>query len=177
MPTRSEPARESPPVRVLRTAALSAERIPKAYPVVQTAFPGLTLGSWEDFARAMTGGHDDNGILEVENEHGVILGLGAYRLAPDLEHGSILTAEHLIAIDIIDRESVARALIDALEDLATLRRCAVIHATVTDRTARESKSWLVGMLTACSYEVQGLRLGKALKRRTENRLPLFPDPL
>lgn len=135
-----------------------------AFPVVQTAFPHLTLGSWQDFAQEMTADKSprDNGILEVENDRGVILGLSAFRLMRDLQHGSILTADNLIAVDIVNRESVARALIDALEDMAKIKHCAVIHATVFDRSVRQSKSWLVGMLTSRAYEIDGLRLCKTL---------------
>ena len=151
-------------MRDLKIASLSADRISMAFPVVQTAFPHLTLDGWQDFAAAMTNseGQNDNGILQAENDRGVILGLSAFRLARDLQHGTMLTAENLIAIDIVNRESVARALIEALEELAKLRHCTVIHATVFDKSASQSKSWLVGMLTARAYEIEGLRLCKSL---------------
>ena len=123
-------ARESTPaVRQLRTRPLTGERIAQAFPLVQTSLPQVTLDAWRDFAEALVSHRNGAaaGIIAVLGERDYIAGLCSYRIGHDLVHGRLLSAEHFLAFDLLDRRAVAHALAEGIEGLARAHHCTAIH--------------------------------------------------
>ncbi len=162
----------------LKVRPLSAACINQAFPLIQTALPGVTLAAWRDFAAALISGTDaqgdapgdargdarEGGILAVADERNYIAGLCSYRVVPDLFHGRLLDAGHFLAFDLLDRRPVAEALAEALEVLARERGCAAVHTHLPYRTAAptEPGDGLSGLLAARGHRVESLGLCKRL---------------
>ncbi len=154
----------------LTTQPLSAARVIQAFPLIQTALPGVTLAAWRDFAAAQMhggitrAGDQEGGILAVTDRRGYIAGLGSYRLVPDLVHGRLLDAGHFLAFDLLDRQPVAEALAAAVEALARERGCTAGHTHLPQRNDAppDPGRGLSGLLTARGYRVESLDLCKRL---------------
>ena len=156
----------------LTTQPLSAARVIQAFPLIQTALPGVTLAAWRDFAAAqMHGGNtraddQEGGILAVTDRRGYIAGLGSYRLVPDLVHGRLLDTGHFLAFDLLERQPVAEALAAALEALARERGCSAVHTHLPhggdDGAPPGPGRGLSGLLAARGYRVESWDLCKRL---------------
>ncbi|QYU66242.1 hypothetical protein J4558_14725 [Leptolyngbya sp. 15MV] len=57
-------------------------------------------------------------------------GLFCYRCEPDLRHGVALTADHLVALDLLDPEVVRERLLRALATLAAELGCEMVRLAV-----------------------------------------------
>ena len=151
----------------LTTRPLSAARVIQAFPLIQTALPGVTLAAWRDFAAALgdaRGGAREGGILAVTDGSDYIAGLCSYRLIPDLVHGRLLDVGHFLAFDLLDRRPVAEALADAIESLARERGCTAVHTHLPPGNGAppDPGSGLSGLLAARGYRVESLDLCKRL---------------
>jgi hypothetical protein len=105
------------------------------FPLMQAVEPGLQLSAWLTYAKRMTkprAGHKTG--IAVARRRGQIMPCGAvcYRLDRDLRFGSLLTAEHVVALDLLYPQAVLTALFDALDDLAAEFRCSAIRSIVHD---------------------------------------------
>ena len=120
-------ARRTVSIRPLQPSELSS-----AFPLARLLVPALGLPTWQRFAREMTSGgaQADRGILTAEGEGGYLCGLVIYRVIHDLRHGRVLTADHVIAFDMVDRNPVAAAVLAALEDLCTALGCDALHTSL-----------------------------------------------
>jgi hypothetical protein len=115
---------------------LSKNTAAKAYPLIQTACPGVSLDAWIDFAAKLTQPHPPMtlaaGIVTAENERGYIHGLFSYTVRIVLNHNGVLTVENLIAVDMGDRAAAVKALIDGMEALARRFNCTAIHTHIPE---------------------------------------------
>ena len=115
--------------------ALSRTAILNAYPLVHLAVPTLDLPAWLRFARLALDRRRGTlaGILvarRTARRH--ICGLVCYRREPDMIFGQVLQARNLIAIDILDTQSIVLALISSLRSLANANGCSSVHLMMPD---------------------------------------------
>lgn len=151
-------------VRSLETRPLTPERVAQAFPLIQAAFPAVSLEDWRDFATplAQAPGPADGGIITVVSEQGYIVGLCCYRVAQDLRHGAVLLADHFLVLDLFGQKAVVRALADAVDSLARERRCTAIHTSLPETGVKGADSWLVQILRSRGHRVESLRMCKLL---------------
>jgi hypothetical protein len=144
---------------------LVPERIFLAYPLVRNALPEVTLDGWTAFARNLLGRRRSpaaSGIMTVENESGVIIGLVAYHCRPSLDHGHVLVVDHLLAFELLDRRGVAEMIADALEAEAERRGCRAIHTCLPVVDGEQRPAWLVALLQARGHHVASMSLCKRM---------------
>lgn len=115
--------------------ALSRTAVLNAYPLVHLAVPTLDLPAWRRFARLALDRRRGSlaGILVAKRaarRH--ICGLVCYRREPDLILGQVIRARNLIAIDILDTQSIILALISNLRSLARANGCSSVHLMMPD---------------------------------------------
>jgi hypothetical protein len=117
------------PRRSVAVRSLDRKEIATAYPLARMLAPSLDLAAWQRFAGAILDGAptEERGILAAEGEGGYLCGLLIYRVVHDLRHGRVLTADHVLALDIVDRKPVAAALLSALEELSEALGCDALH--------------------------------------------------
>lgn len=151
-------------LRKLNVSLLSHDEVDRAYPLVQAIQPAATIEAWRRFAKGRLEGTaaSEMGILSVRNEQDYIVGIGAYILAQDLLHGPILFADHFCALDIMDKSSVARALLRGMERLAEQKGCSAIHTTLTQAAALERGDWMSNVLHERGHCVKGLQMCKLI---------------
>lgn len=113
----------------LSVRELSPHRFDQAFPLARAVLPCLTLEAWRGYlgvirrqARA--------GLLAVENERGVLLGLAGYRWQQDPQHGACLDCDPVVVFELVAGERVAQALIEALERQARHLGCDSLHTTI-----------------------------------------------
>ncbi len=151
-------------MRNLETRSLTPERVAQAFPLIQTAFPAVSLEDWRDFATplARAQGPADGGIITVVSEQGYIVGLCCYRVAQDFQHGAVLMADYFLILDLFDQNAVVRALADAVESLARERRCTAIHTSLPETGVKGTNNWLARILRSRGHRVESLRMCKLL---------------
>ncbi len=114
------------------------------WPLVRAAAPTLRISAWQRYARALAdrevapGGADAG--KQVVRRRGIMLarrrsqrfpcGLVCYQVKPDRRFGSVMTAEHLIAIDLVDPRPVVRALVEHLEAAGRAMGCGAVRSVV-----------------------------------------------
>jgi hypothetical protein len=109
--------------------ALRPDQTAVVYPLVHAAVPGIDLEAWRKFVRAF-GGPDPSlpaGALGLRNEAGYICGLVLFRCDHDLRHGKVLAVNLFIALDLVNEEEAASALLQAAEAKAREFACTAIH--------------------------------------------------
>ena len=118
---------------------LAKDQIAAAYPLIREAVPSLDLPHWTRLARRLTEPRRaaQSGILVVRRRHRRhACGLFYYRKEQDLQYGTVLVANHFVALDLLDQRPVAMALVAALERLAQDLGCrairSVLHAGAAD---------------------------------------------
>ncbi len=146
--------------------ALGDSELAKAFPLVHSRLPAVSLEGWIEYTRRFgTRGRQPGGIMSALDEQGYIYGLFCYRIDTDLEHGRTLVIEHPTALDIVDREGAVGALVGAIEPLAERHRCAHIDVHLMERrnVVPEAHGPFFGALRAQGAEVRGVKLGKPVK--------------
>ena len=115
--------------RSVTVRPLDRQEIAAAYPLARMLAPALDLAAWQRFAGEILNGAptEERGILAAVGEGGYLCGLLIYRVVHDLRHGRALTADHVLALDIVDRKPVAAALLSALEELSEALGCDALH--------------------------------------------------
>lgn len=118
--------------RTVDIRPLKPREIGAAFPLARLLVPTLSLAAWQSFAAKLTAGApaSDHGILAAESEGGYLCGLVIYRVMHDLRHGRLLTADHIVALDIVDRKPVAAAVLAALEHLGKALDCDALHTSL-----------------------------------------------
>ena len=163
---RIETRESSLAVRQLRTRPLTAERIAQAFPLVQTSLLQVTLDAWCDFAEALVFRPNGAaaGIIVVPGERDTIAGLSGYRVDHDLVHGRLLSVEHFLAFDLLDRRAVAHALAAGLEGLARQHRCTAIHTQLPRRgdADPERGGGLLDVLSTRGHRIESIGMCKLL---------------
>jgi len=102
-----------------------------AYPLMREAVPTLDLSAWSRFARRFADPRraSRSGIMVAQRRSRPYpSGLFCYHKEVDLQYGLLLTVDHFVALDIIDHQSVANALIAALEPLGRRLQCDAIRS-------------------------------------------------
>ena len=151
-------------MRSLETRSLTPERVAQAFPLIQIAFPEVSLENWRDFATpaASAQSQTDGGITTVVSEQGYIVGLCCYRVVQDFQHGNVLMVEHFLILDLFDQKAVVHALADAAESLARERRCTAIHTSLPETEVKDADAWLVQTLRDRGHRFESLRMCKLL---------------
>ncbi len=155
-------------MRNLETRSLTTERVAQAFPLIQIAFPAVSLEDWRDFATplARAQGPADDGIITVVSEQDYIVGLCCYRVTQDLRHGAVLLANHFLILDLFGQQAVVRALADAVESLAREWCCTAIHTSLPATGVKGAENWLVRNLRSRGHRVETLRMCKLLANST-----------
>ncbi|MGF1609973.1 MAG: GNAT family N-acetyltransferase [Kiloniellales bacterium] len=152
-------------MRALRTSRLTKDRMAQAYPVIQMAVPELTFEAWRRFAGPLIAEDESRaGIVTVDNEQGYIVGLAAYRLEQDLRGGCTLLIDHFVAVDLVQREAVAEALVTELESLAERCHCSALHTRVPGSGSHSLANWLVALMQTRGHDVSELLLRKSIAK-------------
>ncbi len=152
-------------VRNLKTRSLTPERVAQAFPLIQTALAKVTLEEWSNFATpllASPAGQATGGVVTVNSEQDIIVGLCCYRVEKNLRHGAVLMADPFLALDLLDLKAVAYALADAIESLAREWRCTAIHTSLPATGVKGAENWLVRNLRSRGHQVESLRMCKLL---------------
>jgi len=125
--------RDHPQPPGLQCEDLPPHRAGTVFPLLREAIPALTLPAWLRFARRITAPRQagQSGIKVARRlPRPMPCGLFIWRRNEDLEHGSVLVAEHLVAIDLLDPEPVMACLVRELEALAQRLGCGGIRTMV-----------------------------------------------
>ncbi|MBC8793702.1 MAG: hypothetical protein C6Y20_19060 [Tagaea sp. CACIAM 22H2] len=121
---------------------LTGRDVLRAYPLARLAAGHLTLAAWLRFAAALgakppgakaprkaAAAPAERGLLGVEDQRGYLHALCSFAVEPDLRTGRRLTIDNLVALDLIDGNIPAQALVGALDKLARELDCPgyVVH--------------------------------------------------
>lgn len=112
---------------------LPRDQIGTVYPLVREAVPTLSLKSWLRFARQLTAPRraEQCGIVAARREGRAFpCGLFCYRVEDDLKLGKVLTADHFVAVDLLDPGAVLTALVEQLDALARRLSCHAVRSLV-----------------------------------------------
>jgi hypothetical protein len=132
------------------------------FPLMQAIEPGLPLAAWLGYARRiMKPKAGPKGGIAVARRRGQSMPCGAvcYRLDWDLRFGSLLTAEHFIALDLLYPKAVLTALFDALDRRAAELNCSAIRSIVHD-----GHSEVLDTLQVAGHRRDGLTLTKTCRK-------------
>jgi len=122
--------------------SLLPEDAAKAYPLIQTAMPRVTLEDWLAYtvwlSQPAATHQKPAGVMALENSLGYIHGLFSYSTGYGLGSGPVLNVDNFIALDTGDRAAAVTKLIDAIEDLAHDNGCATIHTHLPESWTKRS---------------------------------------
>lgn len=150
-------------MRHLRLVPLSPDRIAQAYPLVQVVRPALSLEAWRRYARAILEDTEGgSGIATLQDPRGLIAGLFVYRIGADPGHGRTLVAEDFVALDIVNPETVAQSLADALEAVANEHGCSAVHTTISCRGGAGTRC-LMELMGDLGHHLEAFHLCKRLR--------------
>jgi hypothetical protein len=150
---------------------LSRDQVAQAFPLVQAILPGTSLARWTDFARRHTLERGERGIMTVQNQTGYILGLFTHEVQDELSLGRALVANNIMVADFPGREQTLNALIDAMQMLANLRRCAAISAALDSAAGvAPPGTWVLSRFLEAGFLASGPR--QCHKSLTPARDPL-----
>lgn len=157
---------DAAPTPGLTCEALPAARAGTVFPLLREAIPGLSLHAWRHFARRITAPSraSQSGIIVARRApRPMPCGLFIWRRDADLEHGTVLVAEHLVAVDLLDPEPVRAALVQELEALAKRLGCGGIRTMVIRPGAAIAARLLAAHLLAAGHASEGAAMFKALE--------------
>ncbi len=167
------------PEDAAQIAGLRCEDLPPdlagtVYPLLREAIPGLLLPAWLRFARRATGPRRAglSGIMVARRApRPMRCGLFIWRRDDDLEHGAVLVAEHLVAIDLLDPEPVTAALVQELEALTKRLGCGGIRTMMI-----RSDAPIAAQLLAAGHAKQGGAMFKPMDSQPGDSAPPKPGP-
>jgi len=137
---------------------LSPDQIHTVYPLIREAVPSLDLAGWVRFARQLIRPRRDahGGILTIRRDgRDFPCGLFCYRVEEDLKLGRVLTADHFVAVDLLDPAAVLAALVAELDALAQRLGCRAVRGVV-----HVGSSDLAGGLAAAGHRPEASLLLK-----------------
>lgn len=140
---------------------LAPDQVYTVFPLVREVVPSLDLKAWNRIARKISNPKraDQAGIRVVlRSSRQMPCGLFLYRREIDLAHGPILVADHMIAVDVIDPESVMQALVADLEALAERLCCSAIRTMVFGQASLAASG-----LYAAGHRPEGATLWKPIE--------------
>jgi hypothetical protein len=139
---------------------LCQDEVHTVYPLVREVVPTLDLKTWTRIARRIANPRraDQAGIRVVlRSPRQLPCGLFVYRHEHDLAHGPTLVAEHMVAIDVLDPQSVMQALVSELEILAERLGCLAVRTMVLGHASLATSG-----LYAAGHRPEGATLWKPL---------------
>lgn len=141
---------------------LTPDQAATVFPLLREAIPGLTLEAWLRHARRLA--HPSraaqSGVMAVRRDaRPMPCGLFIYHRTADLEHGAVLVAEHMVAVDLLDPEAVMQALVHELELLAQRLGCSGIRTMMIGKDAP-----IAGRLLAAGHARTGASMFKPVQR-------------
>ncbi len=127
------------------------------FPLMQMAEPNIDLPRWLSYANKLFRRRDGRAGILVARRHIRRFPCGAvcFRMAEDLRYGSVLIAEHFVAVDPIDPYSVLTALAAQLDTLAKHLNCGAVRVIAPDGRASVE-------LRATGHNGEGVVLLKAM---------------
>ena len=137
---------------------LAPDQVYTVYPLVREVVPTLDLKTWIRIAKRVANPKraDQAGIRVVlRSPRQLPCGLFLYRREHDLAHGPILIAEHMVAVDVLDPQSVMSALVRELETLAERLGCSAIRTMVLGQASLAASG-----LYAAGHRPEGATLWK-----------------
>jgi hypothetical protein len=142
---------------------LTPDQVHIVYPLVREVVPTLDLKSWTRISRRIANPRraGQGGIRVVlRSPRPLPCGLFLYRREYDLAHGPILVAEHMVAVDVLDPQSVMTALVGELEALAERLGCSAIRTMVLGQTSLAASG-----LYAAGHRPEGATLWKPVEEK------------
>jgi hypothetical protein len=149
---------------------LLPDQVYTVYPLVREAVPTLDLKTWTRIAKRIANPRrtEQAGIRVVlRSPRQLPCGLFLYRREHDLVHGPILIAEHMVAIDVLDPQSVMSALVRELEALAERLGCSAIRTMVLGKASLAASG-----LYAAGHRPEGATLWKPIEDTPPKHKPL-----
>jgi hypothetical protein len=111
-------------------APLPPTQVRLAYPLLQAVHPDASLDAWLRFATDIGRGAEetqDCGVMVLRSCGDCLFGLFTYMVHPHLQHGRVLEVDNLALLDLANRRSTTRVLLDEIERMARVRECGGIH--------------------------------------------------
>ncbi len=143
----------------LLVEALGPAQVRTVYPLIRAVEPSLSLADWLQYARRVAvGERGRRGVLVARRpaqRHPS--GLVCYRCDRHISHGTLLTAEHFVALDLLYAEAVLAALVTGLERMATELGCGAIRSIV-----RGVHSPLIQHLCQHGHRAEGMTLTRTV---------------
>ena len=146
---------------------LLPDQVHTVYPLVREVVPTLDLKTWMRIAKRIANPRraDQGGIRVVfRSPRQLPCGLFLYRREHDLAHGPILIAEHMVAVDVLDPQSVMSALVNELDALAERLGCSAIRTMVLGQTSLAASG-----LYAAGHRPEGATLWKPIEETAPKR--------
>ena len=140
---------------------LSPDQVYMVYPLVREVVPTLDLKTWSRIAKRIANPKrmDQAGIRVVlRSPRQLPCGLFLYHREDDLAHGPILVADHMVAIDVLDPQSVMSALVGELEELAERLGCSAVRTMVLGQASLAASG-----LYAAGHRPEGATLWKPIE--------------
>jgi GNAT superfamily N-acetyltransferase len=107
----------------LHASDLADNQLALALPLVQITWPETNLAAWREFARGLRA---EGGGLVALTEGDYICGVMAYRRQAGTE-GPVLSVPLFTVADLANRRGVAKALVDAADELREKLGCETIQ--------------------------------------------------
>ena len=120
----------------LSVEILAQDQIRAVYPVIREALPHLALPDWVRLARRTLAGRRGGFLVARRDGRPFPCGLFCYRVDNDPLSGQILTAEHFVAVDLLDPDAVLAALAESLEALAHRLGCREVRCVINGTGGR-----------------------------------------
>ena len=146
---------------------LAPDQIPQAYPLIAIFDSTLTQEQWSDYAGALISEKADgerHSIITVQSSQDYIYGLSVYWLRPDLRQGRILEIENFAVVDVVGNRTVAKVLLEALQDVALSLDCSCISISLLNpqmrKWLREPKNPAMDLFRSSGFRGEQLRLRK-----------------
>jgi hypothetical protein len=134
--------------QLYRVAAISADRVAPAFPLIQAVWPQADLASWQSFVDFFNdpARHGEAGVLGIYDSAGYACGVLAYRLDRDLRRGLTLAAQLFTAVDLINSLPTAQTVLDAAAMRAAELGCAGMQIRLpSDQTGLASRLRALGL--------------------------------
>ncbi len=131
------PPSGQPPAADLLVEPFTRADLRLLFPLMRMAEPDIDLARWMTYASKLARRRDGRAGILVARRHVRRFPCGAvcFRQAEDLRYGSVLLAEHFVAIDPIDPHSVLRALTEKLDTLAKELGCGAVRVITPNSSA------------------------------------------
>src|SRR6516225_12414774 len=146
-----QPSRAPAMVDTLTARFLDRRTIDKAYPLVRSIVPDITVARWTQFVRPHLVPRSPDwprGMMTMQNAAGYILSLFAFEVRADLHESRILYMDHIMIPNLPGRRTLWASTIGAAERLAEMNGCGAIKVEFgggPERSDQELLTALEGM--------------------------------